>query len=73
MKIGSRTVILCLRGKLIYSHVFCVSVSMWVKFGAGDVHRNVLSECKFENQLCESRTLLGGVSEFLSILSTFIV
>jgi len=37
------------------------------KFGAGDVHKNVLSDCVVrESWLSESRTALGGVNEFVS-------
>jgi hypothetical protein len=38
-----------------------------------DVHKSAVSGFEFgENQSSESRALLKGVSEFLSLLSTFI-
>jgi len=44
-----------------------------IKFGTGDVHRNLLSDSEFrENWWSESHTLLEGVHEFLSVLSTFL-
>lgn len=43
------------------------------KFGAGDVHKNVLSDCVVrESWLSESRTLLGGVNEFVSSPQCFV-
>jgi len=44
-----------------------------IKFGIGDVHRNLLSDSEFrENRWSESHTLLEGIHEFLSVLSTFL-
>jgi len=44
-----------------------------IKFGIGDVHRNLLSDSELrENQWSESHTLLEGIYEFLSVLSTFL-
>jgi len=44
-----------------------------IKFGIGDVHRNLLSDSEFpENRCSESHNLLEGIHEFLSVLSTFL-
>jgi hypothetical protein len=43
----------------------------WIKFGLGDVHKNLLGYCELrENVSTERHTLLTGVHEFLSVLST---
>ena len=48
--------------------------SIQIKFGTGDVHNNVFSHSEFyENGRRESHTLVWGIYEFLTALSTFIV
>jgi hypothetical protein len=43
----------------------------WIKFGPGDEHKNLLGDCELRENVCSERhTLLKGVHEFLSVLST---
>jgi hypothetical protein len=48
--------------------------SIWIQFGAGEVHTAVLSNCAVhENHCIEHCTFLRDENELLCILSTFIV
>jgi hypothetical protein len=54
--------------------VFYIFLPIRIKFGTGDVHNHLLSDCKFrENLRPESHTLVRGINEFLSALFTCIV
>jgi hypothetical protein len=59
-----------IRDSLPYFVHFCLT---FIKLGKGEVNKNLLSNCQFlSNWRNKSHTLLGGLDELLSIVSTFI-
>lgn len=59
-----------IRDCLPYFVHFCL---IFIKLGKGGVHKNLLSNFQFRSNWCsKSHTLLTGVNELLSIVSTFI-
>jgi len=62
------------RAYIIFAHIFSIFCPIYTKISIGDVHKNVLHNFKFlESQHTESCNLLRSVSQFRSILYTFIV
>lgn len=55
----------------MFAHILYVFHLIWIKFGTGDSHRNVLRDCVcHENQHSERCTFLRGINEFLCLLYT---
>jgi len=51
--------------------VFYIFLPIWIIFGTGDVHTNLLIYYEFcENRRNENRTLIWDVIEFISVLAT---
>ena len=60
--------------RLYFCPILYIFNSIRLEFGTGDVHNNVLSHSEFrENGRRESLTLVRGIYEFLTALSTLIV
>jgi hypothetical protein len=51
--------------------IFCI---LSFKIGTGDVYKHLSCDCEFrENQLSGRHTLIGGVNDFISVISTFVI
>jgi hypothetical protein len=58
---------------MIFARISYMLDPMWIEFGTGDVHRNLLNDCdSHEYRLSEGHVLLTGVRGFLLVLSTSI-